>query len=133
MWFSVNPKRELERYFQKVDAGAEFAITQPVFDIGPLDAFLEKIQKKPIPVIAGIWPLVSYRNAEFMRNEVPGVVIPDAIMERMARFESKEDQLKIGIEIAKEMLEKVRSRVQGVQISAPFGRYEIAIEIVEIL
>lgn len=130
---SVNPKRELQRYFQKVEAGAEFAITQPVFDVAPLDTFLEKIQSKPIPVIAGIWPLVSYRNAEFMRNEVPGVVIPDAIMERIGRFESKEDQLKIGIEIAKEMLEKVRSRVQGVQISAPFGRYEIAIEIVEIL
>lgn len=130
---SVNPERELQRYFQKVDAGAEFAITQPVFDLTPLDAFLEKIQAKPIPIIAGIWPLVSYRNAEFMRNEVPGVVIPDAVMERIGSFESKEDQLKVGIEIAKEMLEKVRSRVQGVQISAPFGRYEIAIEIAGIL
>ncbi len=125
----VNADRELQRYIQKVDAGAEFAVTQPVFDPAALEKFIEKIRSKRIPFIAGIWPLASYQNAEFMRNEVPGVVVPDSVLERIGRFESKEDQRKIGIEIAQDMVHRVKGLVQGIQISAPFGRVEAAMEV----
>ena len=81
------------------------------------------MQRYNIPIIAGIWPLVSYRNASFMRNEVPGVIVPDAVMERMASVESREDQLAMGIEIARESVARVRDRVAGIQVSAPFGRH----------
>ena len=86
----VNPaapdlERELRRFAWKVDAGAEFAITQPVFDIEQLDRFLTRVEAFRIPIIAGIWPLVSLRNAEFLANEVPGVSVPDAVLERMRR------------------------------------------------
>ena len=126
---SVNPERELQRYAQKVDAGAEFAVTQPVFDPTALEKFLERAASRPIPFVAGVWPLTSYQNAEFMRNEVPGVVVPDSILEKMGRFESKEDQRKIGIEIAQEMVRRVKGLVQGIQISAPFGRVDAAMEV----
>jgi methionine synthase I (cobalamin-dependent)/5,10-methylenetetrahydrofolate reductase len=128
---AINPERELQRYFQKVEAGAEFVITQPVFDLSALEKFLNQTAKKKIPFIAGIWPLMSYQNAEFMRNEVPGVTVPDAVLTRIGQFESKEDQRKIGIEIAQEMVHQVRGLVQGVQISAPFGRVDVAIEVAQ--
>jgi methionine synthase I (cobalamin-dependent)/5,10-methylenetetrahydrofolate reductase len=125
----VNADREIQRYIQKVDAGAEFAVTQPVFDAAALEKFIERTRSKPVPFIAGVWPLVSYQNAEFMRNEVPGVVVPDSVLERIGRFESKEDQRKIGIEIAQDMVHRVKGLVQGIQISAPFGRVEAALEV----
>jgi len=125
----VNADRELQRYIQKVEAGAEFAVTQPVFDPSALEKFIEKTRSRPIPFLAGVWPLASYQNAEFMRNEVPGVVVPDSILERIGRFESKEDQRKIGIEIAQDMVHRVKGLVQGIQISAPFGRVEAAMEV----
>jgi len=125
----VNADRELQRYIQKVEAGAEFAVTQPVFDPSALEKFIEKTRSRPIPFLAGVWPLASYQNAEFMRNEVPGVVVPDSILERIGRFESKEDQRKIGIEIAQDMVHRVKGLVQGIQISAPFGRVEAALEV----
>jgi len=128
---ALNMKRELERFQWKVDAGAEYAITQPVFHVEALEIFLEKVTKS-IPVIAGIWPLQSLRNAEFMKNEVPGVTIPDTILEKLSRFESKEDQQKAGLEIAIQMAEKVRSFTQGFQVSAPFGRYQIALDVASI-
>jgi len=128
---ALDRKRELDRFRMKVDAGAEFAITQPVFDPVALLSFLDEIGELPIPVMAGIWPLASYRNAEFMKNEVPGVVVPDATMERMAAMakQSKEDQLAVGVEIAREMIEQVRHRVNGIQISAPFGRIDIVLAV----
>ena len=92
----------MDRFRQKVDAGAEFAITQPVFDPDALLRFLDEVQVYNVPIIAGVWPLASYRNASFMRNEVPGVVVPDSIMERMASVESREDQLAVGVAIARE-------------------------------
>jgi methionine synthase / methylenetetrahydrofolate reductase(NADPH) len=125
----INAEREFQRYIQKVDAGAEFAVTQPVFDVDALEKFIEKAAARPVPFLAGIWPLASYQNAEFMRNEVPGVVVPDSVLERMGRFESRDDQRKIGIEIAQEMVRGVKSLVQGVQISAPFGRVDAALEV----
>ena len=115
----------------KVDAGAEFAITQPVFDPDALLSFLDEIGELPIPVIAGICPLASYRNAEFMQNEVPGVVVPASTMERMAAVakSSKEEQLSVGVEIAREMIAHVRHRVHGIQVSAPFGRVDIVLAV----
>ena len=128
---SLDRKRERDRFQAKIDAGAEFAITQPVFDPDALLTFLDEIGDCPIPILAGIWPLASYRNAEFMHNEVPGVVVPDATMNRMSAVskQSKADQLKVGVDIAREMIETVKSRVNGVQISAPFGRVEIAMAV----
>jgi homocysteine S-methyltransferase len=121
----------LDRFRQKVEAGAEFAITQPVFDPEALLRFLDEVDRYGIPILAGIWPLISYRNASFMRNEVPGVVVPDAVMERMAAVESREDQLALGIEIARESVARIRPRVAGIQVSAPLGKIEIASAVIE--
>jgi homocysteine S-methyltransferase len=127
---ALDLKRELRRTFEKVAAGAEFIITQPVFDVLPLLSFLDQIQSLNIPVIAGIWPLVSYRNAEFMKNEVPGVIVPDEVMQRMARAKTKEAQRETGIQIARESIAQIRERVAGVQVSAPFGLVATAIAVI---
>ena len=119
---ALDRRRELDRFRQKVAAGAEFAVTQPVFDTEALLRFLDEVQPYGLPILAGIWPLVSYRNASFMRNEVPGVVVPDAVMERMAAVESREGQLALGIEIARETVARIRSRVAGIQVSARWAR-----------
>ncbi len=128
---AIDPAYERKRFRWKVDAGAEYAITQPVFDPAQLETFLASIEDTRIPIIAGIWPLVSARNAEFLANEVPGVTVPKAVLDRMrkANDRSKEHALAEGIAIAREMLERVRGAVQGVQVSAPFGRIELALEV----
>ena len=124
---------ELRRFKYKVEAGAEYAVTQPVFDVGQLKSFLEAIDGFRIPVIAGIWPLASLRNAEFMRNEVPGVVVPDEVMERMRRADAEGRGDQEGIVIAQETLEEIRPRIQGVQVSAPFGRIQAALEVFSVV
>ena len=128
---AIDPAHELKRFHWKVEAGAEYAITQPVFDPVQLEAFLDSIHDVRIPVIAGIWPLVSARNAEFLANEVPGVTVPKEILERMrkANDKSKEHALAEGIAIAREALDRVRGAVQGVQVSAPFGKVELALQV----
>jgi homocysteine S-methyltransferase len=128
---AIDPANELSRFEWKVDAGAEYAITQPVFDAEQLERFLGTIDHTRIPIIAGIWPLVSLRNAEFLANEVPGVTVPQPIIERMRRAsaKSKEAGVAEGIAIAREMLERVKPLVQGVQVSAPFGKVELALEV----
>ena len=128
---AVEPNRELDRFVQKVDAGAEFAITQPVFDAEALFRFLDQIADRgaAIPVVAGVWPLVSFRNAEFMNNEVPGVVVPPSILERMSRCTTREDGIKMGVEITREICEIITDRVAGFQVSAPFGRVTTAVEV----
>ena len=128
---AVDPERELKRFAWKVDAGAEFAITQPVFDPAQLESFLRRAEGFRIPVVAGIWPLVSFRNAEFLANEVPGVTVPGAVVERMRRAQGhgKEAAVAEGVTIAREMLERVRPFVQGAQVSAPFGRVPLALEV----
>lgn len=128
---ALDPAHELKRFQWKVEAGAEYAITQPVFDANQLEKFLRTIEHTRIPVVAGIWPLVSLRNAEFLANEVPGVVVPAQIIERMraASARSKEHAVAEGIAIAREMLERVRPYVQGVQVSAPFGKVELALDV----
>ncbi|MEA2237741.1 MAG: methionine synthase / methylenetetrahydrofolate reductase [Thermoanaerobaculia bacterium] len=124
---------ELRRLDWKVKAGAEYAITQPVFDVVVLEKFLSRITDMHLPVVAGIWPLLSYRNAQFMNNEVPGVSVTDEVMERMriASEKSKEHGLREGIAIARETLERVRDRVAGVQVSAPLGRVDLALQVFE--
>ena len=130
---ALNRERELLRLRQKIDAGALFAVTQPVFDPEVLLRFLDDFGEMPIPVIAGVWPFVSYRNALFMRKEVPGVVVPEEIMARMEKAStySKEAQLETGIQIARESLEYLRSSVQGVQVSAPLGRIDVSLQVLE--
>jgi homocysteine S-methyltransferase len=122
-------EHELHRFFLKVEAGAEYTITQPVFDLRLLESFLERIEGHRIPVIAGIWPLTSLRNAEFMKNDLH-VSMPDEILQRMAKTGSPDAARREGILIAQEMLEAVRPLVQGVQVSAPFGRYTAAAEVI---
>ena len=131
---SANPgapdmEQELRRFAYKVEAGAEYAITQPVFDLRLLESFLKRIEGHRIPVIAGIWPLTSLRNAEFMKNDLR-LSMPEAIMLRMAQANSPEAARREGILIAREMVEAVRPLVQGVQIGAPFGRFEVAAEVI---
>ncbi len=130
---AIDPDYELRRFEWKVEAGAEYAITQPTFDVGQLKNFLRRIEHCRIPVIAGIWPLVSYRNAEFLANEVPGVVVPDAILERMAKVSDKDAAREEGLAIARETLVEVRDLVQGVQVSAPFGRVQYALDVFSVL
>src|ERR1700691_3683997 len=123
---------EIRRFEFKVAAGAEYAVTQPVFDIRLLENFLRRIEHCRIPVVAGIWPLVSVRNAEFMKNELR-VSVPDSILERMARAQTPEAARAEGVAIAREMLVAVRHTVQGAQISAPQGRYSSAVDVLEAL
>ena len=122
---------ELRRLEWKVKAGAEYAITQPVFDAKQLETFLRRIEPMKLPVVAGIWPFLSYRNAQFMNNEVPGVSVPDDVMERMriASEKGKEFGLREGVAIARETLERVRGAVAGVQVSAPLGRVDLALQV----
>jgi len=127
---ALNLEEELRRFEWKVQAGAEYVVTQPVFDLRLLEGFLRSIEGYRIPVIAGIWPLTSYRNAEFMVNELR-VPVPDAFLERMRRAESAEAARREGVAIAQEMVRLVRPMVQGIQLSAPFGRYEMAVEVAE--
>jgi methionine synthase I (cobalamin-dependent)/5,10-methylenetetrahydrofolate reductase len=131
---AIDPAHELKRFEWKVDAGAEYAITQPVFDPRQLEKFLRTIEHVRIPVVAGIWPLVSARNAEFLANEVPGVTVPNTVIDRMRRAneKSKEHAVAEGIAIAREMYEEVKPEVQGVQVSAPFGKVELALQVFDI-
>ncbi len=132
---AVNLEEEIRRFEWKVEAGAEYAITQPVFDTEQLRNFLEKIAHVKIPIVAGIWPLVSFRNAEFLHNEVPGVNVTPEILERMrlASEKSKEAAREEGIAIARESLLEVRDIISGVQVSAPFGNVRYALQVFEVL
>lgn len=121
--------REIERFRQKVLAGAEFAVTQPVFDPECLFRFLDAIEGSRIPIIAGIWPFTSFKNAEFMANEVPGVVVPPALLDRMSRATTKEHGRALGIEIAQELVAKIKDAVAGFAVSAPFGNVGTALAV----
>jgi methionine synthase I (cobalamin-dependent)/5,10-methylenetetrahydrofolate reductase len=132
---AVNMEEEIRRFEWKVEAGAEYAITQPVFDTEQLKRFLDMISHVRIPIVAGIWPLVSFRNAEFLHNEVPGVEVTPEILERMrvASDGGKEEARQEGIAIARESLLEVKEVIQGVQVSAPFGNVKYALEVFEAL
>jgi homocysteine S-methyltransferase len=125
---AANLDEEIHRFERKVESGAEYVVTQPVFDLALLEAFLRRIERFRIPVICGIWPLTSYRNAEFMVNELR-VPVPECFMERMRQAGNAEQASHAGVAIAREMVERVQPMVQGVQLSAPFGRYQLALEV----
>jgi methionine synthase / methylenetetrahydrofolate reductase(NADPH) len=122
-------ENELRRFAFKVEAGAEFAITQPVFDLRLLENFLERTRDHGIPIVAGIWPFISLRNAEYMKNDLR-LAMPEEIMLRMAQADTPDAVRAEGIRIAQEMLAGVRPYVQGVQVSAPFGQYDVAAEVI---
>ena len=128
---AINMDEEIKRFEYKVEAGAQYAITQPVFDTEQLRDFLHRIEHVKIPIVAGIWPLVSYRNAEFLHNEVPGVRVTPSIMERMrkASEQGKEAGREEGLQIARELLIDVRDLIQGVQVSAPFNNVRYALDV----
>ena len=132
---AVNMEEEIRRFEWKVEAGAEYAITQPVFDTEQLKRFLGMIEHVRIPIVAGIWPLISFRNAEFLHNEVPGVEVTPEILERMriASDKNKETAREEGIAIARESLLEVRDIIQGVQVSAPFGNVKYALQVFGVL
>ena len=128
---AINLDEELKRLDWKIEAGAEYMITQPVFDIKLLEKFMKRIEHIKIPLICGIWPLVSYRNAEFMNNEVPGASVPKTILKRMKKTTTKEDGFNEGVKIARETFEHVKTFADGVQISAPLGRIEAIFDMIE--
>ena len=133
----VNPgaadrEEELRCFARKVEAGAEFAVTQPIFDYRRLQSFLRHVTDFRIPIIAGICPLVSLRNAEFLANEVPGIDVPDSILARMRTAQEAGDDTALGegIKIAREIRDSLQD-VQGVLVSAPLGRVKVALEMLE--
>lgn len=132
---AINLDEEIRRFEWKVEAGAEYAITQPVYDTKQLRDFLKKIEHVRIPIIAGIFPFVNSRNAEFMHNEVPGVVVTEEILKRMRKATeiSKEAAREEGLAIARESLLEVRDLIQGVQVSAPFGNVKYALQVFDVL
>lgn len=125
---AINLDEELRRLDWKIEAGAEYMITQPVFDVKILEIFLKRIEKVDLPVVCGIWPLISHRNAEFMNNEVPGASVPPHIMDRMRKTTTKEEGFREGVQIARETYQLVRSQVDGVQLAAPLGRVDAVTE-----
>ena len=127
---ALNMDEEIRRFDWKTEAGAEYVVTQPVFDLNLLEAFLKRIEHARLPVICGVWPLTSYRNAEFMVNELR-VPVPEEFMERMRRVDDADKARAEGVAIARQMVERIRKMVQGVQLSAPFGRYQMALDVAE--
>ena len=122
---------EIRRFQYKVEAGAEFAVTQPIFDSRELERFLDRIAAFRIPIIASVIPLESLRHAEFMANEVPGVRVPATVVDRMRRAEAAGRAAAEGITIARETAAAIRPRVQGLQISTSAGAVESALSVME--
>jgi 5,10-methylenetetrahydrofolate reductase len=128
---ALNYPRELSRLRQKKDAGAELIMTQPVYDPAVLLRFLDDVEPLGLPVLVGLLPLASFRNAEFLHNEVPGMQVPADVRERMRKAGSGAVARKEGVAIARAMLEAVRTRVAGAYVMPPFERYELALEVVD--
>jgi homocysteine S-methyltransferase len=126
-----NLDEELKRFDYKVEAGAEFVVTRPVFDLSNFERFLKRIEHAHLPVIAGIFPFESARNAEFMANEVPGIRVPDALMDRMRRADGQAAAAAEGIQIAKEISMGLRQMVQGVQVSTQSGNIDAALAVID--
>ncbi|HXX69158.1 MAG TPA: bifunctional homocysteine S-methyltransferase/methylenetetrahydrofolate reductase [Polyangiaceae bacterium] len=128
---ALNYEREMERLRQKKAAGAELVMTQPVYSPEVLDRFLDDVAPLELPVLVGLLPLASFRNAEFLHNEVPGMQVPEAIRERMRRAGSGAEARKEGVRIAREMLGAQRHRIAGAYVMPPLERYELALEVVD--
>ena len=121
---------EIRRFEYKVEAGAEFAVTKPVFDAATFERFFRRIAAVKLPIIVGLWPFESVLNAEFMANEVPGVSVPEAVLDRMRRMETAEAAIAEGVAIAREVGCALKGMVQGVHVAAPSGRIESALEVI---
>jgi homocysteine S-methyltransferase len=128
---TLNLADEVSRFCYKVEAGAEFAVTQPVFDVADIRRFLDRTADVRIPLLAGIMPLGSLRQAEFMANEVPGVNVPEAVLERMRRADAAGTAAAEGVAIAREMIAGIRELVQGVQITTAPAALDAALEVVD--
>jgi homocysteine S-methyltransferase len=128
---AISADEELRRFAYKVEAGAEFAITQPIFDVGLLRGFLAEIERHGLPIIAGILPLESVRHAEFLANEVPGVRVPDRLVDRMRQAEREGRAVEEGLTIAREIAGEVRPFVRGVQISTAPRALDMALALLE--
>jgi len=130
---AVDMDREFRRLYWKVDAGAEFVVTQPVFDVKAFEVFLKRSEEYHVPVIAGIWPLLSLRNAEFLANEVPGQRVPERVIDRMRQAQGRgpDAARDEGIAIAHEVLSKIGTAANGVHVSAPLGRIDVAAAVLE--
>ncbi len=128
---AINLDEELRRLDWKIEAGAEYMVTQPVFDLRILEAFMKRVEHVTLPLVCGIWPLTSFRNAEFMNNEVPGASVPPDILERMRQTTTREEGFAEGVRIAHETFERVRTDVAGVQLAAPMGRIDGVLSILE--
>ena len=133
---SVNPAasnldEELRRFEYKVEAGAEFVVTRPIFDVRGFERFLKRVETARLPIIAGVFPFESSRNAEFMANEVPGVQVPDSLLDRMARADGHEAATQEGIAIARQIAAELRGAVQGVQVSTQSGDIEAALAVLD--
>ena len=127
-----NRELEIRRFKYKCEAGADYAITQPIYSVESYKKFLDELGEVPIPVVMGVWPLVSLRNAEFLKNEVPGVEVPDWVVDEMAKAsDSKEEALKRGVEIAIRTMEEAKGLVAGFQVSAPFNKVNVALEVIQ--
>ena len=126
---AINAEEEVRRLEWKIEAGAEYIVTQPVFDLKILERFMKRIGHVKLPILCGIWPLVSFRNAEFMNNEVPGASVPADILERMRKTTTKEEGFAEGVKIARETYAHVKGEFAGIQLSAPMGRIEGVFEI----
>jgi len=133
----VNPSRDLDQELRrlefKVEAGAEFAVTRPVFDVAAFERFLKRVEPLRLPIIVGIWPFESALNAEFMANEVPGVTVPDAIVERMRKTTSAESAMAEGVQVAREIVTAIKGMAAGVQISTPSGRLDAALDVLDVV
>lgn len=127
---ALNLEQEVDRFKQKVDAGAEYAMTQPVYTFELLERFLEKTAAFRIPTLVGILPLASARNADFLHNEVPGMAIPEPILKRMHEAEAGEGARAEGIRIAQEALVQAKTVTDGVYVMPPFGRVDLAMEVI---
>lgn len=130
---AVDPEQELRRFAYKVEAGAEFAITAPVFDLAIFDAFLRRIEAYQLPIIATVRPFVSGREADFLANEVPGLVVPEALVERMRRADTPQAAIEEGTAIAQELAQALVPRVQGLQLVPPGGNLTPVLRVLETL
>jgi homocysteine S-methyltransferase len=130
---ATNLQEEVRRFRQKIKAGAEYGLTQPVFDGDRLRILMDLIADLALPVLVGIVPLTSYRNAEFYHNEVPGMNVPEEVRERMRRAGTGEQARREGVRIAREALEIASKipRIQGAYVMPPFNRYEMALEVLD--
>jgi len=129
---AINLDEEIHRLNWKVDAGAEYIITQPVFDVKIFEKFLNRIKHIKLPIIAGIWPLTSFHNAQFMNNEVPGCSVPHTILNKLKKVEdSKIESIEVGVEIARSTIKQLQGAIQGLQISAPFGKVNLVKEVLK--